>query len=112
MATAPHRPRTRKIEYPTGDGKPMAETDIHRENMVDLIQTLKDRFAADPMIYVSGNLLMFYEEGNRRKHVSPDVFVVRGIENRLRENYLVLEDGKAPDLIIEVTSKSTNAKIR
>ena len=107
MATAPHRPRTRKIEYPTGDGKPMAETDIHRENMVDLIQTLKDRFAADPMIYVSGNLLMFYEEGNRRKHVSPDVFVVRGIENRLRENYLVLEDGKAPDLIIEVTSKST-----
>ena len=107
MATAPHRPRTRKIEYPTGDGKPMAETEIHRDNMLDLIETLKGHFAAEPMICVSGNMLMFYEEGNRRKHVSPDVFVVRGIEKRIRENYLIWEEGKAPDLVIELTSKST-----
>jgi Uma2 family endonuclease len=107
MATAPHRPPARKIEYPTGDGKPMAETDIHRDDMVDLIQTLKDHFAAEPMIYVSGNLLVFYEEGNGRKHVSPDVFVVRGIRNKRRENYLIWEEGKAPDLVIELTSKST-----
>ena len=107
MATAPHRPRTRKVEYPTGDGKPMAETEIHRNDMVDLIQTLKDHFVAEPMICVSGNMLMFYEEGNRRKHVSPDVFVVRGIEKKIRENYLIWEEGKAPDLVIELTSKST-----
>jgi Uma2 family endonuclease len=107
MATAPHRPRTRTIEYPTGDGKPMAETEVHRDNMLDLIQTLKGYFAAEPMICVSGNMLMFYEEGNRRKHVSPDVFVVRGIEKRIRENYLIWAEGKAPDLVIELTSKST-----
>ena len=107
MATAPHRPRTRKIEYPTGDGKPMAETEIHRDDMVDLIQTLKAHFVAEPMICVSGNMLMFYEEGNRRKHVSPDVFVVRGIEKKIRENYLIWDEGKAPDLVIELTSKST-----
>jgi Uma2 family endonuclease len=107
MATAPHRPRSRMVDYPTGDGKPMAETDIHRDDMVDLIQTLKHYFVAEPMIYVSGNLLMFYEEGNRRKHVSPDVFVVRDVENRLRDNYLVWEEGKAPDAVIELTSRST-----
>ena len=42
MATAPLRPRTRKIEYPTGDGKPMAETEIHRNELIDLIQTWKE----------------------------------------------------------------------
>ena len=100
MANA-RRPRTRNVEYPTGDGKPIAESDIHRINMTDLIQTLKLYFDAEPTIYVSGNLLMFYEEGNRRKHIAPDVFVVRGVEKKLRENYLVWEDGKAPDVVIE-----------
>ena len=107
MATAPHRSRTRKVEYPTGDGKPFAESDIHRDNMADLIQTLKHYFDDEPMVYVSGNLLMFYEEGNPRKRIAPDVFVVRGVENRLRKNYLVWAEGKAPDLVIEVTSKTT-----
>ncbi len=45
MATAPHRPRARKVAYPTSDGKPMAETEIHRDDMIDLIQTLQDHFA-------------------------------------------------------------------
>jgi Uma2 family endonuclease len=107
MATAPHRPRARKVDYPTGDGKPMAETDIHRDNMMDVIRTLQECFAADPMVYISGNLLMFYEEGNRRKHVSPDVFVVRGIQKKRRDNYLVWEEGKTPDFVLELTSKTT-----
>lgn len=107
MATAPRRKTARKIDYPTGDGKPMAETDIHRNDMVDLIQTLDDQFAGDRMVYVSGNLLMFYEEGNRRKHISPDVFVVRGVEKKIRENYLIWAERKGPDVIIELTSKST-----
>jgi Uma2 family endonuclease len=106
MANA-RRTRTRKVEYPTGDGKPFAESDIHRINMTDLIQTLKLHFDAEPMICVSGNLLMYYEEGNPRKRIAPDVFVVRGVEKKLRKNYLVWEEGKAPDVVIEVTSRST-----
>ena len=105
MAT--HTPVADALDYPTSDGKPMAETETHRDDMMDLIQTAQDHFAADPMICVSGNMLMFYEEGNRRKHVSPDVFVVRGIPKRTRQNYLVWLEGKGPDLVIELTSKST-----
>src|SRR5277367_651911 len=107
MATAPHRPRARTVDYPTGDGKPMAETDIYRNDMIDLLLTLGYQFAADPMTYVSGNLLMFYEEGNRRKHVAPDVFVVHGIQNKDRLNYLIWEEGKGPDFVLELTSKTT-----
>jgi Uma2 family endonuclease len=50
---------------------------------------------------------MYYEEGNRRKHVSPDVFVVRGVEKKDRLNYLIWEEGKGPDFVIELTSKTT-----
>jgi len=108
MATTRRTSTKRPVEYPTSDGKPMAETEVHREDMVDLIATLKDHFAADPMVYVSGNLLLFYEEGNRRKHVAPDVLVARDLPKLpLRKYYLLWEEGKAPDVVIELTSKTT-----
>ena len=68
------------IEYPSSDGKPMAETPVHRDVMIDAIQILKRRYANRSDVYVSGDMLMYYEEGNPRKSVAPDVFVVAGGE--------------------------------
>lgn len=95
------------LAYPTSDGKPMAETDVHRDDMLDLIETLKAIYASNPWVYVSGNLLLFYERGNKRKHVSPDVFVVKGVRKHRRLHYLLWNEGKGPDVVIELTSKST-----
>ena len=102
-------PRTaREVDYPTSDGKPMGETDLHRQDMVDVIDTLSDRYAAQTDVYVTGNLLLFYEEGNRRKHISPDVFMVRGVSKEPpRDYYLLWREGKSPDVVIEITSKTT-----
>lgn len=94
-------------DYPTSDGRPMAETDWHRDLMLQLIATLQTHYAAEPDIYVSGNLLVFYEPGNKRRHVSPDVFVVHGVPKGSRPNYLIWEEGKAPEVVIELTSKTT-----
>src|SRR5262249_26608030 len=58
-------------------------------------------------IYVTGNLLLFYEKGDKRKHLSPDVMVVKGVPKRERLNYLVWQEGKAPQFVIELTSSST-----
>ena len=108
MSTAPRSRATRPVDYPSSDGKPMAETDLHRQDMVDVIQTLQDCFAGDPQVYVTGNLLLFYEEGNRRKHVSPDVFVVRGVPKLPpRDYYLLWKEMKGPEVVIEITSKTT-----
>src|SRR5262245_15535305 len=97
----------RQIEYPTSDGKPMAETEVHRDDMIDLIQTLKHRFAKKRRVYVSGNMLLYYVEGDKRKHVSPALIVVRGIPNYKSKYYLLWEEKKSPDLAMELTSKST-----
>ena len=107
MSTVPPPRRVREITYPTSDGKPMAETDYHRELMIDLIESLKVFYADDPRVYVSGNLLLFYQEGDKRKHLSPDVFVVPGVGNHLRENFLMWEEGRGPRFVIELTSSST-----
>jgi len=85
----------------------MAETDIHRDLMIALIETLKWRYCDDPSVYVSGNLLVCYEKGNKRIHVSPDVIVVPGVGNHQRENYLLWEEGRGLDVVIEVTSRTT-----
>jgi Uma2 family endonuclease len=99
--------KPKPVDYPTADGMPMADTDFHCILMMALRQTLDFNFAADPMVYVSGNLLMYYERGNKRKHVSPDVFVVKGVEKKKRLYYLTWEEGKTPNAIIEITSRST-----
>lgn len=93
--------------YPESDGKPMAETDTHRDEMSDLIGTLARHFAESPDVYVSGNLLLYYEQGNRRASVAPDVFVVRGVAKHRRRIYKLWEEHLPPTVVIELTSRST-----
>jgi Uma2 family endonuclease len=95
------------VVYPESDGKPMAETEYHRDIMIDFIQMLKHHFRDVSDAYVSGNLLMYYEEGNIRKSVSPDVFVVFGVSKKRRRTYRTWEEGYTPDFVLEVASKST-----
>ncbi len=111
MSSIPLRVPVRQPDYPTSDGRPMAETDWHRKLMTILIEILETFFAGQ-RVYVSGNLLIYYERGNRRRHVSPDVFVVPGVESRVRDYYLVWEERHAPEVAIELTSSSTREEDR
>ena len=95
------------IVYPESDGNPMAESDRHRKLMIEFIQMLEDYFRNRKDIYVSGNLLIYYEEGNPRKCVAPDVFVVFGVAAKPRRTYLTWEEGRTPDFVLEVASQST-----
>jgi Uma2 family endonuclease len=86
---------------------PTAETDYHRELIFQLIVELKMRYPAASDPYVSSNLLIFYRPHDRRRHVSSDCFVVFGVPKMNRLNYLTWEEGKSPDVVIELTSKMT-----
>lgn len=98
------------IVYPESDGKPMAETDRHRKLMMDFIFMLESHFEDVNDVYVSGNLLIYYEEGNIHKSVSPDVFVVFGVSKKDRRTYRTWEEGRTPDFVLEVASPSTYNK--
>jgi Uma2 family endonuclease len=109
MANPTRSLREPTIHYPTRDGKPVGETPVHRDILFELVYSLRRWFEADPMAYVSGNMMMYYVQGDKRKHVSPDVFVTLGIpdDGRRRDAYFVWEEGKGHDFVVELTSKST-----
>jgi Uma2 family endonuclease len=100
------RPSKTDIVYPERDGKPMGETDVHRRWIMWLIIMLQ-HYYANQQVYVTGDLLFYYEEGNPRRFVVPDVFVVKGRPPGDRRVYKLWEEGRAPDFVFELTSPST-----
>ena len=102
----PYAPTETEL-YPETDGKPMAVSDRHRRILTRILQVLEHHFAQNPEVYVSGDILMYYMEGYPQKVVSPDALVTFGIGQKPRLTYKVWEEGKVPDFVMELSSKST-----
>ena len=97
------------VEYPCSDGQPMAESDVHARCMTYVADALRSHFSrrGRENVYVSANSFLYYEQGNPRAVVAPDVYVVIGAPGHLRDSYLLWNEPKAPDFVLEATSKST-----
>lgn len=103
----PYAPTETADLYPESDGKPMADTDLHYEWIVWLRQVLERHFAQNPEVYISGNIMMYDIEGPLRTAASPDILVSFGIGRKQRRTYKVWEEGKAPDFVMEFSSRRT-----
>ena len=96
------------LEYPSSDGLPMAESDAARDYLIYGVEALSLHLQKCDDVYVSGNLFIYYEQGNPKAVVAPDVFVVFGVAKKKRPSYKLWEENyKAPDFVLEITSKST-----
>lgn len=96
------------IVYPETDGQPMTESDATRTYMIYCIAALRAFFQGQPQIYVSGNLFIYYEEGNPTRNISPDVFIIFGVSKRERRSYKTWqENNQLPAFVLELTSRST-----
>ncbi|MBW3542080.1 MAG: Uma2 family endonuclease [Planctomycetes bacterium] len=84
----------------------MGETDLHRWWMFRLIHILEHRYR-NQRVYVSGNLMVYYEEGQPRKSVAPDAFVVKDCDPGFRRVFKIWQEGRRPNAVFEVTSRST-----
>ena len=98
---------TPRVEYPSSDGKPMAETELHQRVMIDLIFRLKAWAATQQRVHAAGNLLVYYEEGNPQRHLAPDAFVAFRVGNHERESFKTWEERAVPAVVFEITSKTT-----
>ena len=102
-------PPPRGEDLPCDDGEPM-ETARHRDQMTLLISSLRQHWADRDDFYAGGNMFLYYSalQAKRNDFRGPDVFVVLGTDQRERRSWVVWEeDGKAPDVVIELTSDST-----
>ena len=98
-----------EIDYPESDGKPMGETDLHRDWMFRLIEMLKYRYRGQ-QVYVSGDLLVYFEERNPKRYVVPDAFAVKDCDPGRRRIFKIWEEGRVPNAIFEVTSRRTKRR--
>ncbi len=96
--------KKKPVFYPESDGKPMAETDVHRSLLLSLVGVFQYVF---PDAYVSGNICLYYEEGNPKKMISPDVLLCRSQHREMKRVYFAWESNAQLDLVIELSSKST-----
>lgn len=105
-----------QIVYPESDGRPVAETELHLEEMVYVWQGLRKHFEAEADVYVGANMFLYYRQGDPRAVVAPDAFVVKGVPklpgNQKRRTYLLWEEGKVPCFVLETTSSSTHREDR
>ena len=99
-----------EIYYPDTDGLPVAESDFQLGPLMYAIDALRAYFQGRDDVYVAGDLFLYYEEGNPRAVVAPDVFVVLGVPNHYRSSYMLWREPKAPDFVLEITSQSTRVQ--
>jgi Uma2 family endonuclease len=106
-STAPPRLPT-EDELPYEDGIPM-ETLRHRLQMELLIRGLDPWAAAQGDVFVSGNQFVYFSADQLRGQDfrGPGVFVACGVSRRERKSWVVWEEGKAPDVVIELLSETT-----
>jgi Uma2 family endonuclease len=105
------KPMPSVVFYPETDDQPMSESDATRDYLIYCVEALRLYFQSRRNIYVSGNLFIYYEEGNNQASISPDVFVIFGVRNHKRRSYKSWkEGGKLPSFILEITSLSTKKK--
>ncbi|GAB4347958.1 MAG: Uma2 family endonuclease [Leptolyngbyaceae cyanobacterium] len=92
--------------YPSGDGKPVAETFDHLYALLITLEVLR-QYLAGQRATVLGNQFLYYAQGFPRARTAPDVMVIFNVEPGGRDNYKIWEEGEAPSVIFEITSAST-----
>jgi Uma2 family endonuclease len=93
------------------DGVPM-ETERHVLQIYLLMEPLKLHWADRQDFFVGGNMFVYFSPEQVRNYDfrGPDVFVALGVSRRERKSWLVWQEGKGPDVVIELLSDSTAAK--
>ncbi|MCU0490745.1 MAG: Uma2 family endonuclease [Chloroflexaceae bacterium] len=97
-------------ELPYEDDIPM-ETPYHRAQMELLLETLGIHWQDRDDGYAGGNMFVHFQVDLARAATfrGPDFFVVKGASRRKRKSWVVWQEGKGPDIIIELLSESTAA---
>ena len=98
-------PLRKTVHYPDSDGLPMADNDAQRKAMTNLIHSLETRYSGDRDVYISGNLFIYYVEGNPGARVAPDAFVAFGVPGGPRRSFRVWEEGRMPAIVFEIASQ-------
>lgn len=101
------------VIFPPGDllsDEPPLETELHLRQLILLIESLELLWRDRQDFYAFGNLTIYYSSQRRKSEQfrGPDFFVVLDTERKPRKSWVVWEeDGKYPNVIVEILSETT-----
>ena len=96
------------VEYPSSDGKPMAENTKQSRWIIRLFNNLCG-FFHDQEVFIAADLLWYPVEGRPDIATAPNVMLVFGRPDGDRSSFLQWnEEGIAPQVVIEVLSPSNS----
>jgi Uma2 family endonuclease len=90
--------------------EPPLESELHLEQIMLLLKCLKWLWRDRTDFYAAGNLTIYYSlnKSKLEDFRGPDFFVVLDTERKTRKSWVVWEeDGKYPNVILEILSEST-----
>ena len=98
-------------ELPYDDGMPM-ESQRHVMQLQLLMDPLRLLWEGRQDVYIGGNMFVYYslEQVRNKDFRGPDFFVALDVPKRERKSWVIWEEGKGPDVVIELLSASTAAQ--
>ncbi|MDG3004933.1 Uma2 family endonuclease [Paludisphaera mucosa] len=105
MSTSALTPRSDSLLYPDSDGQPMSDDTVQFRWIVLIKEGLEFLFRDRPDVFVAGDLLWYFQEGDPKSRTAPDVMVVFGRSKGDRGSYKQwAEGGIAPQVVFEILS--------
>ena len=101
-----------EADLPYDDDEPLAESDYQLEPLDYAYNGLSTWFDSRADVAVQADMFVHYlvageDGGLERRMLAPDVFVIFGVPKRQRFSYVVWDEGKPPDFVLEILSGST-----
>ena len=105
-----------ELRLPTCEDEPVSQNTRQLVAIVDCFDSLQRHWRGRPDVFVGADQFLYwdpaYDPRAKRGNppMAPDVYVACGVANRHRNSYVVWEEGKPPDFVLEVASPSSRKR--
>ena len=105
-----------ELRLPSCDDDPVPHNTRQFVALVDCFDSLRQHWRGRPDVFVGADQFLYwdpaYKPGTKGGNppTAPDVYVAFGVANRHRNSYVVWEEGKPPDFVLEVVSPSSRRR--
>ena len=105
-------PPSRPPESDDGIGYPYAPDVLPPKSMFHFVpqaymQGALETWLDDPTTLIASQMFIYYEPGNPRVNVAPDVYIIPNVGSALRRSYFLWLEHEVPTFAMEIASSST-----